>query len=79
MGDLSTDLPTLYDIVHPYTQFVNSFLTRLVPSYENILILAISFSISYALTHKYNWTKFTMLIMLILIYGGLRYLSFGVP
>lgn len=79
MGDLSTDLPTVHEIIKPYIHYANSFLTRLVPSFENILMLALAFVISYYLCNKYNWTRFSLVGMTILFYGGIRYLGFGVP
>jgi len=79
MGDLSTDLPSVYEVIQPYVQYANSFLTRLVPTFENFIILAIAFLISYALCNKYNWTRFTMIALVIAFYGCFRYLMLGSP
>ena len=79
MGDLATDLPSVYSILKPYLDFVNSFLSRFVPSFENIIILAVSFMISYMLCNKYNWTRFSMVFFTISFYSFFRYLTIGVP
>jgi len=39
----------------------------------------LAFVISYYLCNKYNWTRFSLVGMTILFYGGIRYLGFGVP
>ena len=77
MADLQTDFPEVYSVVYPYIQKLNTVLTNLVGGFENMLILVICILIGYALKNRNNWNWIIMILVSLLFFGGLRYLSIG--
>ena len=72
INDLSVD-----GITKPIVDYINSFLTALVPGMETGLLFILSFAAAYAIKNRNNWGKVGLISMGILIFTSMRYFGVG--
>jgi len=77
MASLETDSQAIHEVVKPVVDYINSFLTKLVPGTEVLMLLIVCVFVSYLLQHKYNLNKAAFIGFAVILFAGLRYLGVG--
>ena len=74
---LQTDNAMIYDFVNPIVNYINSFITRLVPEMQIPFVIAVSLFAAYWIKHKNSWNNWSFAGTAVIIFAGLRYIGIG--